>query len=68
MNLLPCAHPCRHQKDGYCTMEGTQPIQQINGDCPYFVDARDALPSAKKQLDRLRKAIHADQFDFWFKS
>ena len=67
MNLLPCSQPCRHQKDGYCIMEGTQPVQQAAGDCPYFVDSRDALPSAKQQLDRMRQCGNADQLDFRFK-
>ena len=68
MNLLPCAHPCRHQKDGYCTMEGTQPVRQTDGDCPYFVDVCDILPSSKKQLDRLSQTAHTNQFNFWFKA
>ena len=68
MNLLPCAQPCRHQKEGYCTMEGTQPVQQISGDCPYFIDRKDICPSAKQQLNRLSQTAHANQFNFWFKS
>ena len=64
MNLLPYSQPCRHQRDGYCTMEGTQPVQQAFGDCPYFTDARDILPSSKQQLDRLRQTGNRDQLDF----
>ncbi len=68
MNLLPCAQRCRHQKDGYCTMEGVQPVQCLNGGCPYFIDSQDILPSAKEQLDRLSKAGDRDQLDLWFKA
>lgn len=68
MNLLPCAQSCRHQKDGYCTMEGTQPVCQSSGDCPYFMDNRDMIPSAKQQLNRLSKTADTKKFNFWFKS
>lgn len=68
MNLLPCSQPCRHQKDGYCTMEGTQPVRQMRGNCPYFMEQMDALPLTKQQLDCLRKTGNPDQFDFWFKA
>ena len=68
MNLLSCGKPCRHQKDGYCTMEGTQPIRQATADCPYFIDCRDSLPLFKQQLDCLRQTANTHQLDFWFKS
>lgn len=67
MNLLPCSQPCRHQHDGYCTVEGTQPIEQIGGTCPYFVDIRDALPLTKQQLNCLRQTGNTNQLDFRFK-
>lgn len=68
MNLLPCGKPCRHQKDGYCTMEGTQPIRQAFGDCPYFDDCRDSLPLMKQQLDRLSQTGNTQQLDLGFKT
>ena len=68
MNLLPCAKTCRFQKDGYCTMEGTQPIRQSFGDCPYFFDCKDVLPLFQQQLNCLSKAGNPNQLDFRFKS
>ncbi len=68
INLLTCSRRCRHQKDGYCTMEGIQPVQRLGNGCPYFVDSKDALPSAQEQLDRLSKTGNRDQLDLWFKA
>lgn len=66
MNLLPCSQPCRHQKEGYCTVEGTQPIQQTNGDCPYFVHLQD-IALTKQHLNRLSQIGDTNQLDTWFK-
>lgn len=68
MNLLPCSQPCRHQRDGYCVLEGTQRIQSLHRCCPYFVDRKDALPLMQQQLNRLRQTGNADQLDLGFKS
>lgn len=64
MNLLHCNKNCRHQKDGYCTMEGTQPIQQSYGDCPYFMDNKDIFPLSKQQLNCLRQSADSNKFNF----
>lgn len=68
MNLLPCAKPCRYQKEGNCTMEGTQPVRQVHGDCPYFCDCRDSLPLFQQQLDCLSKTGNTNQLDLGFKT
>ncbi len=68
VNLLTCSQNCRHQRDGYCTMEGIQPVQRLGDGCPYFIDNKDILPSSKEQLYSLRKAGYRNKLDLWFKS
>lgn len=65
MTLIPCGQPCRHQREGYCTLEGTPPVQQVGSGCPYFHPQQDALPRSKEQLNRLRQAADANQLNLW---
>lgn len=37
MNLIPCAHPCVHQTDGYCTLQNLRDaVCSAQNDCIYF--------------------------------
>lgn len=45
MNLIPCHNPCKHQRDGYCTLCGvSEPATSRECGCGYFIP----LPSSAK--------------------
>jgi len=48
MNLIQCAQPCRHQKDGYCTLEAPAAAHSSDdGACIHFQRANAAMASPK---------------------
>ena len=43
--LIPCSHPCAHQKEGYCTLQSLhKTTSRIGGDCIYFQEASTEQP------------------------
>lgn len=45
MNLIPCASPCVHGKDGYCTLGGiSEPSGSTTEDCGYYLPSLPSFP------------------------
>ncbi|TCL44646.1 hypothetical protein EDD78_102272 [Harryflintia acetispora] len=37
MNLVPCSKHCRHQREGYCALEGiSEPVSVQEKECSFF--------------------------------
>jgi hypothetical protein len=37
MGIIQCAENCRHQADGYCTLDKYSNVTSLENSCPYFV-------------------------------
>ncbi len=37
MGIIQCAENCRHQTDGYCTLDKCSNVTSLENSCPYFV-------------------------------
>lgn len=56
MNLISCAHPCIHQKDGYCT------LQQLNrADAGMHTDCIYYAPGSSEQAAQFPHLPHGGQ-------
>ena len=50
MNFIICSEKCRHQKDGYCTLEGAGEVTNAlsSADCCYFRPISDKLSKPER--------------------
>lgn len=56
MNLISCAHPCIHQKDGYCTLQKLNRADAgMHTDCIYYA------PGSSEQAAQLPHLPHGGQ-------
>ncbi|MBC5787829.1 MULTISPECIES: hydroxymyristoyl-ACP dehydratase [Clostridiaceae] len=53
MNLVPCASPCIHQKDGYCQLNHPVPVtgSAVDGCCYFTPKKTDKLQDSLPNLD-----------------
>ena len=57
MGIIPCAEPCRYQKEGYCELNRCTVINSVASACPYFLERSADLSN------RITKPFYTDQLN-----